>query len=87
MLDPSRAIQRARTATTVALSNVELVSAERLLNLGIFRITVGDFAQACQSFLQNGSAETKPNCQNGPEWRVLHDSVERTLGDRTGWLG
>jgi hypothetical protein len=75
------------TAKSVAQSNVELFSAERLLNLGIFQIIVGDFGRAWQPFLQNGSAEVKPNGQNSPQWRVFHDSVERPLGDRTGWLG
>ena len=27
----------------------------------------------------------KPNGQNGPEWRVFHDSVERMLGDVAGF--
>ena len=75
------------TAKAVGQSIVELVSAERLLNLGRFRITVGDFGRACQPFPENGSAEMKPNGQNGPEWRVLHDSLEGASGDRTGWLG
>ena len=73
------------TAKAVAQSNVELVSAEPLLNLGIFRTTVGDFGPACQPSLQNGSVGTKPDGQIGPEWRVFLDSVERAFGRRY-WL-
>jgi hypothetical protein len=65
-----------------AQPNVELVSAERLLNLGV-RIIVGEFGPACQLCLQNGSTETKPNRHNGPEWRLFHASMERALGDCT----
>jgi hypothetical protein len=36
---------------------------------------------------RTGSAEMKPNRQNGREWRVFHDRVKRALGDCTGWLG
>jgi hypothetical protein len=64
---PSRSRSRHRTT----------VSAERLLNLGIFRIIVGEFGRVCQPCLQNGSTETKPNRHNGPEWRLFHASVER----------
>jgi hypothetical protein len=46
--------------------NVELVSDEPLLNLGTFRIIVGDFERTWRAILQNGSAETKPNDENGP---------------------
>ena len=36
-----------------------LGSAEPLLNLGIFGITVGDFGRACRLFLGNGCAERR----------------------------
>ena len=46
--------------------SVELVSDKPLLNLGIFRIIVGDFGRACRAIIRDWRAETKPNTENGP---------------------
>jgi hypothetical protein len=54
-----------RTATAVA-RQCRTGLHEPLLNLGIFRIIAGDFGRTCRAILQDGSAETKPNAENGP---------------------